>query len=158
MIRSVFVALIATLASTTTAFSASAEPTSGFPIVEATAAPATIDHPRRIVLGFAERDPVRVNEVIGNIGNIQRYYGADNVKIAFVVFGPGIHTLLKDESTVKARIAGLVSIGVEVLACGATMGSLHKTQADLIDGVRIVPNGIPEIVERQARGWFYVKP
>lgn len=137
---------------------AAATSTTTFPTAEATAAPATIDHPRRIVLSLSERDPARVNEVIGNIGNIQRYYGADNVKIAFVVFGPGVHALLKDESTVKARIAGLASIGVELLACGATMTSLHKTQADLIEGVRIVPNGIPEIVERQARGWIYVRP
>jgi intracellular sulfur oxidation DsrE/DsrF family protein len=149
-------ALVVTLLGTShAAFAAS---TSTFPIVEATAAPPTIDHPRRIVLSLSERDPVRVNEVIGNIGNIQRYYGTDNVRIALVVFGPGVRALLKDESSVKPRIAGLVSIGVEVLACAATMASLHKTQTDLVDGVRIVPNGIPEIVERQARGWIYVRP
>lgn len=138
--------------------SAATTPTASFPTTEATAAPPTIDHPRRIVLSLSERDPVRVNEVIGNIGNIQRYYGADDVKIALVVFGPGVHALLTRESTVKERIAGLVSIGVEVLACGATMSSLHATQADLIEGVRVIPNGIPEIVERQARGWIYVRP
>lgn len=155
MIRSVFIASLAMLI---TGVPVAAAPPSGFPVVEPTATPATIDHPRRIVLSLSERDPVRVNEVIGNIGNIQRFYGADNVKIAFVVFGPGVHALLKKESTVKARIAGLVSIGVEIVACGATMASLHATQADLIDGVRIVPNGIPEIVERQARGWIYIRP
>jgi intracellular sulfur oxidation DsrE/DsrF family protein len=137
---------------------AGAAPPPTFPAVEATAPPPTIDRPRRIVLSFSDRDPARVNEVIGNVGNIQRFYGADNVKIALVVYGPGVHALLKNESSVQARIAGLIAIGVEVLACGATMTSLGKTQADLIDGVRIVPNGIPEIVERQARGWIYVRP
>ncbi|GAC1413522.1 MAG: DsrE family protein [Vulcanimicrobiaceae bacterium] len=135
-----------------------AAPTTAFPATEPTAPPATIDHPRRIVLSLSERDPVRANDVFGNIGNIQRYYGADNVKIAFVVYGPGVHALLKGESTVQERIAGLVAIGIEVLACQATLDSLHKTQTDLLPGVRIVPNGLPEIVERQTRGWVYVRP
>ena len=155
MTRFLTVVLLAVFAASAPVLAA---PTATFPIAEPTAAPATIDHPRRIVLSLSERDPARADEVIGNIGNIQRYYGADNVKIAFVVYGPGVHALLKSETTVGARIAGLVAIGVEVLACQATLTSLKKTQVDLLPGVRIVPNGLPEIVERQARGWVYVRP
>ncbi len=118
----------------------------------------TIDQPRKIVLSLSERNPERVNEVIGNLGNIQRYYGADNATIALVVFGPGVHALLSSESTIKPRIAGLVAIGVQIFACQATLDSLHKTKADLIAGVAVVPNGIPAIVERQVAGWIYVKP
>ena len=118
----------------------------------------SMNHPRRVVMSLSERDPVRVNEVISNVGNVQKFYGADNVRIALVVYGPGIHALLKDESTVKARIAGLLAIDVEVLACSATLESLHRSPHDLLDGVKTVPNGLPEIVERQVRGWFYVHP
>ena len=155
MIRFLLPLLLATLVPSLQAVAA---PPLQSPGTEATATPVTIDHPRRIVLSLSERESARVNEVIGNVGNIQRYYGADKEKIALVVYGPGVHALLKGESTVKERIAGLVSIGVEILACQATMASLNKVQSDLIDGVRIVPNGIPEIVERQARGWIYVRP
>ena len=118
----------------------------------------TLDQPRKIVLSLSERDPERVNEVIGNLGNIQRYYGADNATIALIVFGPGVHALLASESTVKPRIAGLLAIGVQIFACQATLDSLHKTKADLITGVAVVPNGIPAIIERQVAGWIYVKP
>ena len=118
----------------------------------------TLNHPRKIVLSLSERDPERVNEVIGNVGNIQRYYGADNATIALIVFGPGVHALLAGESTVKPRIAGLIAIGIQIFACQATLDSLHKTKADLLPGVGIVPNGIPAIVEREVAGWTYVKP
>lgn len=118
----------------------------------------SISHPRQVVISLSERDPARINEVISNVGNIQKFYGADNVRIALVVYGPGIHALLRNESTVKARIAGLLAIDVEVLACGATLDSMHRSSRDLLDGVKTVPNGLPEIVERQVRGWFYVHP
>jgi len=118
----------------------------------------SFDHPRKIVLSLSERDPVRVNEVISNIGNIQRFYGADNVRIALVAYGPGIHAVLRDDSTVSERIKGLLAIGVHILACKQTLDTIHRTPDDLIKGVEIVPNGLPELVELQVRGWVYVRP
>ncbi len=118
----------------------------------------SFDHPRKIVLSLSERDPSRVNEVIGNLGNIQRFYGADEVKLVLVVYGPGVHALLRGESQVADRIAGLVAIGIDVEACQATLVTLNKTAQDLLPGVRVIPNGIPEIVERQVAGYIYVRP
>jgi len=118
----------------------------------------SIDHPRKIVLSLSERDPARVNEVISNIGNVQKFYGADNVQIALIAYGPGIHAVLKNDSMVRARILSLIAIGIDVLACNATLQTLHLSAADLIPGVRIVPNGIPAIVELQVAGWYYVRP
>lgn len=123
------------------------------------ASPApSLDHPRKVVLSLSERDPVRVNEVLSNIGNVQKFYGADNVEIVLVAYGPGVHAVLKAESTVRARISSLIAIGVDILACQATLDSLHRTAADLITGVRTTPNGIPALIELQAAGWYYVRP
>ena len=118
----------------------------------------SIDHPRGVVLSMSERDPARMNEIIGNVGNIQKYYGTDNVHITLVVYGPGIYAVLKNDSPVRARIAGLVAIGVDVLACDATLQSLHLKQNDLVPGVRVVPNGLPAIIELQVAGSYYVRP
>ncbi|MHB8145673.1 MAG: DsrE family protein [Vulcanimicrobiaceae bacterium] len=119
--------------------------------------PPSFDHPRKVVLSLSQNEPNRVSEVIGNVGNVQRYYGADDVKIALVVYGPGIHSVLKG-SPVAERIAGLLAIGVEVLACQNTLTTIHKTAADLLPGVKVVPSGIPAIIEREAQGWYYVRP
>jgi len=118
----------------------------------------SFDHPRKIVLSLSESDPARVNEVLNNVGNIQRFYGADNVEIALVAYGPGIHSVLSDQSPVVERIKGLLAIGIHILACKATLDTIHKSPGDVIAGVEVVPNGLPELVELQMRGWIYVRP
>ncbi len=118
----------------------------------------SLSHPRKIVMSLSESELPRINEVIGNVGNIQKFYGADNVDIALVAYGPGIRAVLKSSSPVKSRIDGLLAIGINVLACKATLDSMHKSPADLIPGVQTVPNGLPEIVELQLLGWVYIRP
>jgi intracellular sulfur oxidation DsrE/DsrF family protein len=136
-----------------------AAPAQNDPLPAPFASPApTMNHPRKIVLSLSERDPARVNEVISNVGNVQKFYGADNVQIALIAYGPGVHALLMKDSTVRPRIASLIAIGIDVLACDATLQSLHFGAADVIPGVRIIPNGIPAIVELQVAGWYYVHP
>ena len=139
-----------------TPFAASAQSTD-LPVPFAKPVPS-IDRPRKIVVSLSERDPDRISEVIGNIGNIQRFYGADNVRIVLIVYGPGIHTVLKRDSTVAPRIESLIAIGVDVLACNSTLQTLHLGPADLLPHVGTVPNGIPAIVEFQVDGWTYVRP
>jgi intracellular sulfur oxidation DsrE/DsrF family protein len=117
----------------------------------------SIDNPRKIVVSLSEAEPARVNAVLTNIGNIQKFYGADNVKLALLVYGPGLQAVLK-ESPVRQRIEGLMAIEVETVACGATMTALKKTEADLLDGVSWVENALPEIVERQLHGWVHLHP
>lgn len=123
------------------------------------ASPApTLDHPRKIVMSLSTANVARQREIINNIANTQRYYGADYVRIALVVYGPGIHAVLKGDSKVPAQIEGLVSIGVQVLACNNTLRTIHRSPSDLLAGVGLVPNAIPAIVEREAAGWIYVRP
>ena len=150
-----WIALVATLIVGTCA-PAFAQPAAA-PAPFSSPAPS-MDHPRKIVLSLSERDPARMNEVIGNVGNIQKFYGTDNVSIALVVYGPGIHAVLAKDSPVRARIAGLVAIGVNVLACDATLKTLHLGAADLVNGVKVTSNGLPAIVELQVAGYYYVRP
>lgn len=141
------------LASAVPAF---AQDTGATPIALASPLPS-IDHPRKIVLSLSESDLSRVNEVIGNVGNVQRFYGADNVEIALVAYGPGLRAVMKS-SPVTDRIRSLVAIGIKVIACGATMESMHVGKDALIPGVSVTANGIPYIVEHQLGGWVYVRP
>lgn len=116
-----------------------------------------IDNPRRIVISLSEDEPKRINAVLSNIVNIQKYYDAAQVKLAVIAYGPGIVAVLKD-SPVAQRIAGLQDLEVEFIACGATLDTLKKTSADLLPEVTVVPNGLPEIVERSLTGWTHLRP
>lgn len=120
--------------------------------------PPSIDNPRKIVVTLSDDEIGHMNEVLSNIGNIQKFYGADYVRLALIAYGPGLRALLKAESPVTARIKGLMAIDVEIIACGATLAAMHKSEADLIEGVKVVPNGLPEVAERQLRGWVYLHP
>lgn len=117
----------------------------------------TIDNPRRIVISLAEDDPGRINAVLSNIVNIQKYYDAEQVRLTVIAYGPGVSALLKT-SPVKGRIAGLQALEVEFIACGATLETLKKGSVDLLPEIGVVPNGLPEIVERSLRGWIHLRP
>lgn len=116
-----------------------------------------IDNPRKIVISLSEDDPKRINAVLSNIVNIQKYYDAAQVKLAVIAYGPGIAALLKD-SPVAQRIAGLQDLEVEFIACGATLDTMNKSDSDLLPEISVVPNGLPEIVERSLTGWIHLHP
>ena len=116
-----------------------------------------INNPRRIVISLSEDEPKRISAVLSNIVNIQKYYDAAQVKLAVIAYGPGIAAVFSD-SPVAQRIAGLQDLDVEFIACGATLDTLKKTPADLLPEVKMVPNGLPEIVERSLTGWVHLRP
>jgi len=120
--------------------------------------PPGFDNPRRIILQLTSDDPRTVNSILYNAVNLQKFYGQDNVRIAVIAFGPGMEALYAGTSPVKDRITSLQQYGVEFIGCGNTMETTGHTPADLIEGVEHVTAGIAEIVERQLRGWVYVRP
>ncbi len=118
----------------------------------------TPDRPRQILLQLTNDEPRLINDLLFNVVNIQKFYGQDNVKIAVVGFGTGNRALYKDSSPVRARIESLLQYDVEFLACGNTMEATSRSRADIIEGVRVVTAGIPEIAERVLQGWIYIRP
>lgn len=116
------------------------------------------DNPRKVVLQLTVAENRHVNNVLYNAINIQKFYGQDNVKVAVIAFGPGLRALLKGESKVAERIASLTDYEVEFVACGNTLDTMGKSAADLLPGVAVVPYGIPEIMERQLKGWQVIAP
>ena len=86
----------------------------------------------------------------------------DNVAIAVVVFGPGIHLLarqprrpvppeLRQRAQSQAR-----DYGVRFVACGNTMTTLGWTAADMADFVKVEQVGASVLMELQEQGWAYI--
>jgi intracellular sulfur oxidation DsrE/DsrF family protein len=120
--------------------------------------PPSLDQPRRIVLSLSESDAERGNAVLSNLVNIQAFYGQDLVEIRLVAYGPGVRHLLREGTAVAERIASLRAYGMTFVACGATLDALGLGHGALLDGVEVVQNGLPEIVERQLAGWVHLRP
>lgn len=118
----------------------------------------TVDAPRRIVVSLSEVDPARANAIFSNIVNIQGFYDQDLVQILVVAYGPGVRHLLRGESQVAERVASLQAYDIEFVACGTTLDTLGVAPEEVLDGVQVVQNGLPEIVERQLMGWVHLRP
>lgn len=116
------------------------------------------DNPRRIMLQLTEDDPQKVNGVLYNAVNLQKFYGQDNVQIAVITYGRGVRALMTATSPVKERIDSLRQYGIEFVACGNTLQTMGKSETDLLPGISVVTTGIAEIVERQLQGWIYIVP
>jgi uncharacterized protein len=118
----------------------------------------SFDNPRRIALMLSTDDPKTVNQLLFNVINIQKFYGIDNVKLVVVAFGAGLRALMNKTSPVASRIRSQQQYGIRFIACGNTLDAIKKKPDSLIKGVEWVQAGLPELVERQLRGWVILNP
>lgn len=132
----------------------------------AAAQPAVADGKmHRLAIHVDENDPVKMNIVLNNAGNMTKYYRSkgEDVQIEIVAHGPGLHMLREDTSPVKTRIAAmsLEFDNMEFSACGNTMKGMAKKEGkpiQLISEAHEVTAGVVRLVELQEQGWSYVKP
>ncbi len=105
-------------------------------------------------------DDIRAQETaLGNIVNLQKFYGMDNIQIELVAFGPG-YRLLTLQSPLAARIGSLALQEVTFTACLNTMLSIKEKTGmmpQLIEGVTTTKAGVPRIISLQEKGYSYIK-
>ncbi len=111
----------------------------------------------KAVFQVDESDSRKWELVLGNVHNLQKDFGKENVDIEIVVYGPGMD-MLTLESTSAAHVADTLAQGVQVVACENTMRGRKLTKADLLDHVGVVPAGVGELVRRQEQGYAYLRP
>lgn len=116
------------------------------------------DAPRKIMLQLTEDEPKKVNSILSNAINLQKFYGPDNLRVAIIAYGNGVRALLAATSPVRDRIKSLQEYEVEFVACGNTLAATGRTPADVLNGVTVATAGIAEITERQLTGWTYIVP
>jgi hypothetical protein len=100
------------------------------------------------------------DHIVFSVGAMLRQYG-DNIKIAVVAFGPGIHVLLKNPrrpvtQTVREKIASLSDYGVDFYACGNTLASLKLGEKDVLPFAKVVEVGASTLMELQKQGYAYI--
>lgn len=116
------------------------------------------DNPRKIMLQLTSGDSRDMNNILWNAINLQKFYGMDNVRIAIIGWGDGMKAFYEKDSPVAERIKSQLKYEIEFVGCGNTMTATHRSPDELIQGVTYVTAGIAEVVERQLKGWIYVRP
>lgn len=114
----------------------------------------------KIVLQISDRDPFKQTLVLNVAGNLQRYYGSDNVDIEVVAFGPGVRLMFEGNTNTK-RITTLMDSGVRFSACKNTINNMAKKlghKPKIQKDITIVPAGAGRILQLNKAGWQVLKP
>lgn len=117
--------------------------------------------PHKIVYQLNRAEPDYQEAILNSIGAMLKKY-VDDVAIAVVVWGPGIHLLARKPQrpvapVLQQRVKSMSeSYGVEFVACGNTMHSLGWQKADMLDIARIEEVGAAAVMEFQEKGYAYL--
>jgi intracellular sulfur oxidation DsrE/DsrF family protein len=114
----------------------------------------------KVVYQFNKADPEYHAAVMFSVGAMLRQY-TDNIDIAVVAIGPGIHILAKNpqrpvSEEIKQRVSSLSQYGVRFIACGNTMKALGWTEEDILPLAEVTEVGAAELMELQQEGYAYI--
>ncbi|MDX2046108.1 MAG: DsrE family protein [Chitinophagaceae bacterium] len=115
------------------------------------------DRPYNVVFDLTSGDTAEHQTVIRWINLILQ--GHPDAKLEVVFYGKSLGMVTKDRSVVADGITKLTASNknVSFKVCSIAM-KRHKIEKDqLLPGVMTVPDGIYEIISKQAEGWGYIK-
>jgi len=121
----------------------------------------------RVAIQIDQNDPQVMNMALNNASHVIDYYRTRNedVDIEIVVYGPGLHMLRADTSSVQDRLKSLKDMvfpgKIQFSACNNTKQSMEKAEGHAISIVpeaTIVPSGVVRLMELQEQGFSYVRP
>lgn len=119
----------------------------------------SMDNPRKFVFPITKWDRDEVNHILGSANNVIKFYGVDNTEVVIVAYSQGIKALMKyHDVRIEKRVKSLMTYDVEFIACQNTMKTLKIDKKDLLEDVEVVTAGIVELIERQLRGYIYIRP
>ena len=110
----------------------------------------------KVVFDMSTRDTVSQQAVVREVELIRKYNPA--AKIEVVIYGQGLNLVLKDKSKYAEAINGLLKdSNTDFKVCAFTMKRFEVDESKLLPGVKIVPDGIYEIISKEREGWGYIK-
>lgn len=119
------------------------------------------DVPHKIVYQLNRAEPEYQEAIFNSISAMLKKY-VDDVAIAVVVWGPGIHLLAKKPQRPvpelhQQRVKSMAqAYGVKFIACGNTMHTVGWTAADMLDIAEVEEVGVAAVMELQERGYAYL--
>ncbi len=112
--------------------------------------------PIKVVFDVTSSDPKVHQSTMRHVNLMASSYPESEFEV--VVYSGSIDMVLKSRSTVADNIIQYVdNDNVSFKVCSMTMKRKEIKESQLLSGVSIVPDGILEIVSKQAEGWGYIK-
>jgi intracellular sulfur oxidation DsrE/DsrF family protein len=110
----------------------------------------------KVVFDLTSKDSLDQKAVIRWLNEITTL--SPDAKLEVVMYGQGVHMVVKGESPVEDAITKLSAnknVSFKVCAVSLKNQSIDKTR--LMPGIEIVPDGIYEIISKQKQEWGYIK-
>ncbi len=104
---------------------------------------------------FLVRTPQHIKAAIKTGRETRAGHGFQTNRIAIVVCGKGVNALRK-ESELAPVLRKAMSEKVDIKACGMSLDNQKLRPAALLDGIKVVPNGLTEMLRLQAAGYLTV--
>lgn len=142
-------------ASATRVASAAPDPSPGAPRLGGS------DAPHKIVYQLNQADEAYQEAIFNSISALLKKY-VDDVAIAVVVWGPGIHLLARNPKRPvpelhRQRVRSMAqAYGVQFIACGNTMHTVGWTEQDMLEFARVEEVGAAAVMELQEQGYKYL--
>ncbi len=112
--------------------------------------------PVHIVFDVTSKDADTHQAVLRHVSGMAKSYPDASFEV--VIYGGALPMVVKDESPSAGTIEQLaLQKNVSFKVCAMTMQRDGVDKSQLISGVQVVPDGILEIVTKQAEGWGYIK-
>jgi uncharacterized protein len=118
------------------------------------------DAEKKIVLQLSDGSAEKQTLVLNVANNLQKAYGAGNVDVEIVTFGPGLRLLFADNVN-KNRIDSLAQTGVRFAACQNTskkMTQILGHPPKLNEHSVVVAGGVTRIVDLVKEGYVLIRP
>jgi hypothetical protein len=110
----------------------------------------------KLVFDMAGSDTADHSGVIRQVNNVLK--ASPQTKVEVVFHGKAVYALVKDKTTVQDKIDDLVNNKhVVIAACNNSLNRLKLTKEDLISSAIVVPVAMLELMDKQEKGWSYIK-
>ena len=112
--------------------------------------------PYNVVFDLTGNDSTIQKSVLRWVGGILK--SNPDAKLEVVMYGQGIDLVVKGHAYQPEVIEKLATnSNVSFTVCEIALKNHNLTKSDLLSGIKTVPDGIYEIVLKQADGWAYIK-
>ena len=110
----------------------------------------------KIVFDVTSSDPAVHQATIRHVKFMSQAY--DNAEFQVVMYSGSQDMFIKEKSSVAEDLEALAKKdNITFVACKGTMKRHKVSDEDLVPGITQVPDGILEIINKQAEGWGYIK-
>ena len=114
------------------------------------------EKPVKIVFDVTSPDVKVHQSTIRHVKAMSNAYPDSQFEV--VMYSGAMDMVLKEKSSVAEDLEMLTKKeNVDFIICQGTMKRYEVDESQLIDGVKSVPDGIMEIIEKQQAGWGYIK-